>query len=243
MKRKLFLLITGLTLLVVGCGSLENIFYERNLTNQLGDYRTRLRKLDGKIKADPQNATLYLERGKLLKALDSRKSAMQDYDTAIELNNKYAEAYHSRAWLKYENDWLSKDALSKKGGALNDINTAIELEHDLSNSYYLRGKIFERMDNKEQALRDYSKAIEIDINNGEAFHDRGSLKYFSYHNRDGAMDDLSIALKIFQKKNNKFYYKFTKDLIKHIDETEYDKVRTNKLLNERSERREVKEQS
>ena len=86
---------------------------------------------------------------------------MSDYNKAIEINPKIAEAYNNRGLI-----------YNKQGNftqAMSDYNKAIEINPNYAEAYNNRGIIYNKQGNFAQAMSDYNKAIEINPNFAEAY--------------------------------------------------------------------------
>jgi tetratricopeptide (TPR) repeat protein len=83
---------------------------------------------------------------------DSRE-AMPYFTKAIELNPKYARAYHYRGVCKIN--------LEDYRGAIADFTKAIELNPEEENEYSLRGDAKIKLGDKNGACLDWSKAGEL----------------------------------------------------------------------------------
>lgn len=61
------------------------------------DTEQEIAEVSTAIAAQPNDATLYVKRGKLYASLKRYDAAIADYDTAIALNPNYGRAYTNRA--------------------------------------------------------------------------------------------------------------------------------------------------
>jgi serine/threonine protein kinase len=139
---------------------------------------------------DLQNAEDYFRQGVLRdEEFQDFSGALDNYNKAIELNPKYADAYRNRGTLKFG----QFDDLS---GALADYSKAIELDPQCDSSdYNNRGMVKENLNDISGALADYSKAIEIDPKCNIAYSNRGLLKG-SLNDITGALADFNKAIKL-----------------------------------------------
>jgi tetratricopeptide (TPR) repeat protein len=94
--------------------------------------------------------------------------ALNDYNNAILLNDKYANAYNNRANIKYK--------MEDYNGALQDYNIAISLNTDFDLAYCNRALVRERMQDYAASLKDYDTAIALNAQNGEAYYSRARVK-------------------------------------------------------------------
>lgn len=120
-----------------------------------------LEDLDSAIKYKPNFDSAYVERG-LINSTDMRnkstpdtetinrlKIALADFEQAIKINPKNAEAYNGRA--------SCNDDLGKKDLALADYTKAIELDPKLATAYMGRMAIYCEMGKKELSIIDEKK--------------------------------------------------------------------------------------
>ncbi len=118
--------------------------------------------LNAAIKYNPELADAYIERGKYVMGwlpvaingykeadLVKIRGAFDDYDKAVKLTPKNAEAYEGRA--------SCNDSLGKKDSALADYNKAIELDPDLVTAYMGRMGIYCDQGKKELSILDEKK--------------------------------------------------------------------------------------
>ena len=69
------------------------------------------------IEADPDNATLYVNRGRVWLAKHDADRALDDFNEAVRLDVNLANAYAARAVA-----WMKKDELDK---AMSDLDEAV----------------------------------------------------------------------------------------------------------------------
>lgn len=152
------------------------------------------------ISCRENTASHYFKNGNAKYQLKNYKSAVQDLDQAIELENDYIDAYFVRA-LCYGN-------LKKYNKALNDFNKVIELNPDYANAYINRGfYVLEKTGDFEGAINDYNKFLELNVDgdyNAFAYSNRGYAKY-RLNDYEGAMDDIQES--ILLNPDNSFVYK------------------------------------
>jgi len=103
-----------------------------------------------------------------LKSTDLNKQ-IERYDKAIELNQKFAEAYNNRANTKSE--------LGQNEQAIEDYNKAIELNPEYAEAYYNRATTKSELGQKEEAIEDYNKAIELNPEYAKAYNNRANTKF------------------------------------------------------------------
>jgi tetratricopeptide (TPR) repeat protein/S1-C subfamily serine protease len=140
-----------------------------------------------KIISENPEAYLYSNRGLVKSISGDKKSAVIDYDKAIELNPKYATAYSNRGITKFE--------LGDKIGAISDFEQAIKIDPGSAIAYSNRGLAKFQSGDKVEAISDYNKAIELDDKFANAYFNRGSYKYYA-GDKQGAIADYDKALKI-----------------------------------------------
>src|SRR5208283_97365 len=99
------------------------------------------------------------------------QQTINDYNKAIELNPKDADAYYNRG--------NAYKVLRNFKQAISDYNKAIELDPKDADAYRNRGIAYKVLGNFEQAINDYSKAIELDPKDADAYYNRGVVNQAS----------------------------------------------------------------
>ena len=90
-------------------------------------------------------------------------------------------------------------------GALTDLNKVIELNSSIKKSYFKRALVYENLNEKEKALSDYTKYIDLnpsDVFN--AYNNRGNVK-MSLGNEKGACMDYGLSI-IYDGTKGKPYF-------------------------------------
>ena len=128
--------------------------------NDLGYQQQQIEEIVGELKqiencsqairANPNSAPFYYQRGVSHQRLGDKQGAIEDYTTAINLESNYASAYHNRGILKAE--------LGDKKQAVEDLRKAAKF-------YFEQGDI-----------DSYQQAKEL----GKSLHDLQSLDYSKY---------------------------------------------------------------
>jgi tetratricopeptide (TPR) repeat protein len=114
------------------------------------------------------------------------QGALIEYDRAITLNPRYADAYVGRGFAKYK--------LGERSSAVSDFSTAIALNPKSARAYQNRGTMYLEFKDWEYAIRDFDKAIEIDPNYAEAYIGRGVARESWPSSKTGGMVDLNMAV-------------------------------------------------
>jgi tetratricopeptide (TPR) repeat protein len=113
------------------------------------------------------------------------EAALNDLNTAIEINESFALAYHERAGLKRLNGDLQ--------GSHFDYSQAVKFQPDFALAYNNMGSVKILMGDYMGAIADYSKALELDPGLFMALNNRGYARYYT-EDADGALKDFNAAI-------------------------------------------------
>jgi len=162
--------------------------YRADLYRKAKKYDLALLDINAAIeKTSSPTAYYYWLRGDILEKSIKREAAIADYTKALEIDPNYMRVYRARSSLYM---WEEKYNL-----ALADINLEIEKSSVSSPySYWLRGEILEKMGDKEKAIQDFSKAIEIDTTYTLAYRSRAII-YEGMKKYDLALSDIDALIK------------------------------------------------
>lgn len=115
------------------------------------DFNDRLAEISNMIDktSKPED---YLNRARMHMATGSNDQARQDLDVYLKHQPSDARALVNRAGTRMVNDLK---------GAVDDCNLALRLDPENKNAYFLRGLASYGLGNKEEACRDFYRAIEL----------------------------------------------------------------------------------
>jgi len=183
-----------------------------------GNFQGAMEDLTKVIKLDPQNFNAYYGRAITKTQLriygpdpdtssmtirsDERgtfhydyKGAFDDFNKALELNAKFADAYLKRGDLYIE--------INKSELALKDYSEAIKCDSNYVEAYSKRAVLYEDLDMIEEALKDFKTAIRLNPTDPYLYRNRGLLKENKLKDLQSAKEDYKTAEKLgykFEKK-------------------------------------------
>ena len=173
------------------------------------------------IQADEKQGRIYTLRASAWWALGEHDKALADYDRAIELGYREANAFSSRGIFRAatgkhaeaDQDFtsaLEKDAkdlaslinraaafmaLGKPDKAVEDYSTAIGLDEKNGILLQQRAIAFKAAGKLEEALKDFDKAIEIEPKDIMAWMGRGFI-YFQQAKHQAAIDNFAHVIEL-----------------------------------------------
>lgn len=124
------------------------------------------------------------------------RGAVSDYDRAIAIDPKLAQAYNNRGFVK-------AGQLQDYRGGLADMNRAIALDPKLADAYRNRAELkTQALHDVRGGLADYNQAIQLNPRYGLAYGSRGILKHDILNDKSGGIADLRQAIKLFQQQGD-----------------------------------------
>ena len=148
---------------------------------------------------DPSNA--YTDRGLTWGIKGDLDRAIADWNEAIRLDPKYADAYYFRGIA-----WRDKGDLDR---AIADYNQAIRLDPKDANAYnnrgiawraadgyYNRGIAWRDKGDLDRAIADYNQAIRLDPKNADAYNNRCWARATAGRDIQQALSDCDEALRL-----------------------------------------------
>ncbi len=117
-----------------------------------GEYDRAIADYDKAIELKPNNPVAYNNRGNAYSSKREYDRAIADYSKAIELDPKLAAASYNGRGGAYadQEDYNS---------ALPDLNKAIELDPKYAFAYYNRGKTYEALARRDEAIADFRRVL------------------------------------------------------------------------------------
>jgi len=131
-----------------------------------------------------------LDRGNAYLIKGQYDEAISDYNKALQINPKLAEAYCARG-----RTYLLKGEYEQ---AMSDLNKAIEMNPRLAEAYYNRGDAYGSKGQFDEALSDFNKALEINPKLTKAHFNRG-IAYLHKGQYGNAISDFSKTLEMNPK--------------------------------------------
>ncbi len=202
---------------VEALNNLGNLFVELEKKQTAIDYLTQV------VNMRPKTSVFRYNRAVAYEHFEEYDLAIRDYDTAVELNEKFVTAYFNRG-VVYGKMGQSKRAIEDFGRvlaqrpedaaaymnrgdaymqlnrvklALRDFNHVIQFEPDMAQAYYNRAGAYYRLARPDLALRDYGQAIELgqlDL----AYYNRANI-FMSEGKLDRAIDDFTTIIQLNPK--------------------------------------------
>jgi tetratricopeptide (TPR) repeat protein len=138
-------------------------------------------------KTDLPSAAAYYQRAEQRQKAGDIFAALADYDQAIEIDPTSAIAYNNRGLLKQQ--------IAQFNEAYLDFTQAIRLQSQYAEAHLNRALLREKeLNNEAGALKDYSRAIEINPRLVKAYLLRAEFNL--YKDNDSALADCKQALKL-----------------------------------------------
>jgi len=150
---------------------------------RLGRDAEAIDELGVAIDATPRNAAVYTARGRLFERDGELRSALADYEHAVELASEDPHAFRDLGDVKL--------GLGDHAGAMAAYDRALELDPSYVDVYRIRAAELLLYGDANRAIRDYECVIELGHRTGPAFRDLG--------NAHAAADELDAAIAAFSQ--------------------------------------------
>jgi len=166
----------------------RGISYEliNNLKAAFADYSKAIELL-------PEDGKSYYIRGMLLWRL-SDAMAITDLVKSSELGYRPAKNFLSKKASQSNKSPQENIEQSLKEEAIGVLTESIRIDPSNASTYLNRGMAYERISNMQQAIADYSKAIELAPDYAKAYYVRGTLLW--YLDDDTSISDLMKAAEL-----------------------------------------------
>lgn len=139
------------------------------------------------VVADDFNACAFGNRGVAHYRLGNLEHSIADFDRAIRINPRLADAYNNRG-----NVWQTKGNLEN---ALLDFDRAIQLNPRHHHAFNNRANLRLAKGDLRGAISDYNRSIELDATNATVFANRG-LTWLQLGRNKEARSDFEQAIKL-----------------------------------------------
>jgi Tfp pilus assembly protein PilF len=131
------------------------------------DYGTCIEHLTEVLRTDRQHKLALVSRGAAFMRTGNHKTALADFDRALELDPKYARAHHLRG--------LTREFEGDDDGALEDFNRALELQPDYGAAYHSRATLYAKLGHNDRAAEDIQMVTHLTQRNIEAFANENNV--------------------------------------------------------------------
>jgi tetratricopeptide (TPR) repeat protein len=150
-------------------------------------------------RSTPTPAVDYNDRGTTKFQRGDNKGAILEFDRAIKIDPKYAQAYANRG--------IAKLGLGDKQGAIADYSRAIALDPQDALTYYNRGVTKFALGDKRGAVSDFDRAIALNPQDAETYCNRGTAKLALGNKQQGIADLQKCAQLLRQQGQTADYQK------------------------------------
>ena len=155
--------------------------------NTARDSEREIATLDAAIRRSPDDATLYVARGRAFFRMDEDHRAVSDLDKAIRLDPGNADAYQTRG--------ITYGYMQQFEQAIADLSEAIKLKKDDFLAHYFRGRAYGEQDAFDLAIADLDEAADLNPGYAPAYQSRGEYHRFK-REYDLAIADYIAALRL-----------------------------------------------
>ncbi|XPV76466.1 MAG: tetratricopeptide repeat protein [Desulfovibrio sp.] len=121
--------------------------------NVFSDPEKAIEYLSKAIVMDPSEAHYYFNRALAYTLIDKNQDAIDDYTTAISIDNDFEDALHGRA--------VTYKKMQEIGKAIEDYTRLTELKPNEETYYIQRGVLFYILEDNQKAIEDFSQVISI----------------------------------------------------------------------------------
>ncbi|MBQ0105542.1 MAG: tetratricopeptide repeat protein [Armatimonadetes bacterium] len=118
--------------------------------------------------------------------LGAYHSALRDANTATFIERDYFQSHYYRS--------LCMSALGDFAEALKEINICLEQNPDFGDALVERGNLYQRCEDYDRCVLDYTKAIDLEEDNFSAYYNRGYV-YLICGKYEEAINDFSYIIK------------------------------------------------
>ncbi|PRY90368.1 tetratricopeptide repeat protein [Mongoliibacter ruber] len=185
MKLSNWVYVALISIVLASCSSGES-----NKGDQLyaeGRYEEAINAYDAYLVNRPKNVQALYNRGRSHEELGAFDEAERDFLAALS-----HDAKNSQVLLSLSNLYQKQ---KRHTSALLYAEYAVEVAGAPAMAYFMKGRALHQLGNSEEAYKEYSTAIKMNKNYGQAYYYRGLLKFATDRVKSGC-DDMNAALKV-----------------------------------------------
>lgn len=152
-----------------------------------GKYVEAIAAYDSFLASKPRNVKALYNRGRSYEELGDFSKAEKDFLAALNEDSKNIQLLLS----------LSNIYQKQKNhtSALLYADYAVEVPGAPAMAYFMKGRALHQIGNTQEALREYSAAIKMDKDFGQAYYYRGMLKIATDKKKSGC-EDINLAIRL-----------------------------------------------
>ena len=152
-----------------------------------GKYEEAIAEYNSVLASKPKNVKALYNRGRSYEELGNFPQAEKDFLAALNEDNKNIQVL-----LSLSNIYQKQ---KNHSSALLYADYAVEVPGAPAMAYFMKGRALHQVGNTQEALREYSAAIKMDKDFGQAYYYRGMLKIATDKKKSGC-EDINLALRL-----------------------------------------------
>ncbi|WP_194974623.1 tetratricopeptide repeat protein [Aquiflexum lacus] len=152
-----------------------------------GKYEEAIKAYDSFLAAKPKNFKALYNRGRSYEELGNFPQAEKDFLAALSQDRK-----NIQVMLSLSNIYQKQ---KNHSSALLYADYAVEVPGAPAMAYFMKGRALHQIGNTQEAMREYSAAIKMDKDFGQAYYYRGMLKIATDKKISGC-EDLALATRL-----------------------------------------------
>lgn len=153
--------------------SIDYLIYERaKFYNNAGVYDKALQDFDYLLAKYPDEPIYYCHKANTLRYAGNYQKAIENLNSAIELDPK-------EYWNFYMRGWIYVEMLKETNKALKDLDHSIYLNSNYPYTYLVRGRLLlEKLHKKEKAIEDFNTILNLETS---IYEDGNCRQYALFH--------------------------------------------------------------
>lgn len=161
------------------------LYAEGNKKGKAGDFRGAIDDYSMSLSHAP-SGNCHIKRGFAYLMIDNYPMAIEDFNTAITMNDQFNEAYLGRGISKFE--------MKDYQAAETDLTRYLQVNKKNAMAYnYMAGIDFLKQ-RYQESLNDYSEVIKLDSTYPDAYINRGMMRHY-LRDFKGAIQDYDVAIR------------------------------------------------
>lgn len=150
-------------------------------------YEEAIAEYNSFLASKPKNVKALYNRGRSYEELGNYPQAEKDFLAALNEDSKNIQVL-----LSLSNIYQKQ---KNHNSALLYADYAVEVPGAPAMAYFMKGRALHQIGNTQEALREYSAAIKMDKDFGQAYYYRGMLKIATDKKKSGC-EDINLAIRL-----------------------------------------------